>query len=221
MLDPTAQAVELGFAADQRRVAVRPGSPHHTKCYGASDTVLDRLTPQNAACAGLSCVRNDIDVIVTGGWHPPCMTVRSLHLVDLENLAGDPRASERDALAAYVDYLRAADWRADDVVYLAVNPGLAERIGWASVVPCRLHCARGTDGADLALLAHAAPEFVARRFERLVVGSGDHIFVPRAMAARDLGVEVTVVSRPASLSHEWHRAGFTVRELPSRDLVAA
>ena len=34
------------------------------------------------------------------------MTVRTLHLVDLENLAGDPRASERDALAAYIDYLR-------------------------------------------------------------------------------------------------------------------
>ena len=145
------------------------------------------------------------------------MTVRTLHLVDLENLAGDPRASERDALAAYVDYLRAADWRAGDVVYLAMNPGLAKRIGWASVVPCRLHCACGTDGADLALLAHAAPEFVARRFERLVVGSGDHIFVPAPGPPRSRG-RGQVVSRPASLSHEWHRAGFTICELTSRTL---
>ena len=67
------------------------------------------------------------------------MTVRSLHLVDLENLAGDPRASERDALAAYVDYLAADCARRRRLP--AMNPGLANH-GWAW--SCRaVHCARG------------------------------------------------------------------------------
>jgi hypothetical protein len=143
------------------------------------------------------------------------MKTRALHLIDLENLAGGPHASAKDALRTYVDYLRLADWHEGDVVYVATNPSLAKHIAWDIVVPCRMHCARGHDGADLALLAHAAPEFVARRFTRLVIGSGDHIFVPRAQAARDLDVDVTVVARPEALSGEWRRKYFTVRELAS------
>jgi hypothetical protein len=144
-----------------------------------------------------------------------------LHLVDLENLAGSPQATARQALSAYIGYLRAAEWRAGDVVYLAMNPGLAKQIAWDSAVPCRLHCARGADGADLALLANAAPEFVARRFGRLVIGSGDHIFVPRASAARELGVDVLVVARSEAVSHEWRREGFVVRNLVTAQVPAA
>jgi hypothetical protein len=67
-------------------------------------------------------------------------------------------------------------------------------------VDASVHTATGPDGADLVLLAHAAPEFVARRAARLVVGSGDGIFAARAARVQALGVGVEIVSRPASLS---------------------
>ena len=39
-----------------------------------------------------------------------------------------------------------------------------------------MHAVHGRDGADTMLLAQMPPELVAKRFARLVVGSGDGIF---------------------------------------------
>ena len=66
------------------------------------------------------------------------------------------------------------------------------------------------DGADLALLAHAAPEFVGRRAGRLVIGSGDHALIPRALAARALGVGVLVIARSRCVCSGWYAHGFPV-----------
>lgn len=120
---------------------------------------------------------------------------RSLHLVDLENLVGDPHAPAplvQDTLACY---LTAAGWRAGDQVIVASNPELIGKVVFDLPVPCNVHTARGTDGADMMLLSLAPPELVASRYARLVIGSGDHIFSERAQAARDLGAQVLVVAR--------------------------
>ena len=127
---------------------------------------------------------------------------RALHLVDLENLAGDPRASAVTALATFGEYLKLAEWRPGDHVIVASNPHLVAKIAFDAPVPWSLHAAFGEDGADTMLLSHAPPEWVARRFGRLVVGSGDHIFAPRAAHARALGVEVLVVARADGCSHQ-------------------
>jgi hypothetical protein len=50
------------------------------------------------------------------------------------------------------------------------------------------------------LLSLAPPELVARCYDRLVIGSGDHIFAARAHTARDLGVEILVVARAGGCS---------------------
>jgi hypothetical protein len=120
---------------------------------------------------------------------------RSLHLVDLENLVGDPRADARVVLDTFTRYLAVAGWRPGDQVIVASNPGLIRKVMFDLPVPCNLHTACGRDGADLMLLAQAPPELVARRYARLVIGSGDHIFAARAHAARRLGVSVLVVAR--------------------------
>ena len=121
---------------------------------------------------------------------------RSLHLVDLENLVGDPRAvAPRVVLDTFTQYLSVAGWQAGDHVIVASNPGLIRKVMFDLPVPHNLHTARGPDGADLMLLAHAPPELVARCYSRLVIGSGDHIFAARAHAARRLGVQVLVVAR--------------------------
>ncbi|MBV8952321.1 MAG: hypothetical protein JOZ99_15715 [Actinobacteria bacterium] len=145
---------------------------------------------------------------------------RTLHLVDLENLIGDARAASSTALQVFERYLALAEWRDGDLVYVATNPALASRIVWDLRVPCHRATACGPDGADRALLNVVSPDFVARRVERLVIGSGDHIFIQRALQVRELGTGVAVVSRPASLHSGWRAHGFPVIQLGGHDDVA-
>ncbi len=146
---------------------------------------------------------------------------RTLHLVDLENLVGDPFAEVDEVQRALAEYLEVSGWQPGDLVSVAVNPGLASRLLWDLDIECTVHTAGGEDGADLALLTHAAPEFVERRAGRLVIGSGDHIFLQRALAVRNRGVGVLVVARPGTVCSGWRAHGFPVMHLGSMARVAA
>jgi hypothetical protein len=140
-------------------------------------------------------------------------TTRTLHLVDLENLVGDPYADGASAIDALERYLEASRWEPGDVVHIAVNPRLALEIGWRLPIRCSLRTASGPDAVDLRLQACADPEFVARRFGRLVIGSGDHGFIANACAARRTGVGVLVVARPDALAGGWRAHGFPIAPL--------
>src|SRR5687767_165304 len=96
---------------------------------------------------------------------------RTLHLIDIENLLGAGTFHGADVERVLDSYLATARWRTGDLVQIAANPGLIREFAWNLPIDCNVHAARGADGADLALLAHAAPEFVARRAGRLVIGS--------------------------------------------------
>jgi hypothetical protein len=71
------------------------------------------------------------------------------------------------------------------------------------------------------LLSLAPIELAAKRYARLVIGSGDGIFAARAAAVRERGVAVDVVARAAGCSRRLHQFGCTY--LPSRttDIVLA
>jgi len=143
---------------------------------------------------------------------------RSLHLVDVDNLLGDPRqatpASVAATLAAYRQAVRVAPV---DLVIVATNPGLALDVGLAWHGPL-LRAARGPDGADLALLADLGDLMAAgafpRRFSRVVIGGGDHIYEPAARRLTAAGTQVVVVSRPGALAR-------CLRESASRVLTLA
>lgn len=147
--------------------------------------------------------------------HPATLppTQRTLHLIDLENLAGDPYAAEPVVRAVLDAYLEAARWQRGDIVFIAANRWLIMQCCWTLPVDASVRTASGPDGADNALLAAAPPEWVARRFGRLVVGSGDGIFAARAAQIRDLGVAVEVVSRSSALSGALRRLGGPVHLL--------
>ncbi|MGH9229073.1 MAG: hypothetical protein ACRD07_10185 [Acidimicrobiales bacterium] len=129
---------------------------------------------------------------------------RTLHLVDVDNLLGDPRQATRASvgatLAAYRHAVRVAP---ADLVVVATNPGLALEVGLAWPGPL-LRAARGPDGADLALLADLADHLAAgafpQRFSRVVIGGGDHIYEPAARRLTAAGARVVVVSRPGALA---------------------
>lgn len=124
---------------------------------------------------------------------------RRLHLVDIENLAGDslPSLSQiREALGLYTDRLA---FGAMDQVEVASShlTLLNAALGW----PHAHYRARsGPDGADLALLDVLWHENVAQRFTHVAIGSGDHLFADAAAHLAAQGVWVTVVSRRRNLS---------------------
>ena len=144
----------------------------------------------------------------------------TLHLVDLENLLGDPRAEADVALATFSAYLDVAGWQADDHVILATNPWLMTKIAFDLPVPASRHAVHGRDGADTMLLSLAPTELVVKRYGRLVIGSGDGIFTNRARAVHDGGIPVDVVARPDGCSSRLHRFGCRYLQ-PSTDVVLA
>lgn len=126
---------------------------------------------------------------------------RTLHLLDLENLAGDPRPGPSRALALVPTYLHLARWRPGDPVVVATNGWLLRQIAFDLPAGWQLRAANGPDGADRALLEVAPPDLVAARYHRLVVGSGDGIFSDLIARVGDRGVETGVVSIRRQLSN--------------------
>lgn len=125
---------------------------------------------------------------------------RALHLVDIENLIGAPRGPRWGAADALARYLVTSGWVPGDHVVVAGPPALILQLGTEAKIPCRSVVAAGPNAADLALIAAADPTFVARRFGRVVLGSGDGIFARLVSELTAAGVDVTVVGRGGSVS---------------------
>jgi len=125
--------------------------------------------------------------------------VRRLHLVDIENLVGDPLPSLNQVREAHSRYTACLAVGAMDQVEVAcshltlVNAAL----GWPHA---HYRVRSGPDGADQALLDVLRHENVAGRFTHVAIGSGDHLFAEEAAHLAAYGVRVTVVSRQRSLS---------------------
>ena len=124
---------------------------------------------------------------------------RRLHLVDIENLAGDSLPSlgqVRKAQGLYAGCLAFGDMDQVEVGSSHLTL-LNAALGWPYA---HYRVRSGPDGADLALLEVLRHENVARRFTHVAIGSGDHLFAEAAADLADQGVWVTVVSRRRCLS---------------------
>lgn len=139
---------------------------------------------------------------------------RSLHLLDVENLMGGPKRGVRALEYASDAYRGTGLVACGDHIIMAANPRLildAARL-WPGA---RSLLGRGPDGADRALIKAASNvAWVARRFDRIVIGSGDGIFSRLAMKFRALGIEVGVVSRAGSLAYVLRRQASFVLHIP-------
>ena len=141
---------------------------------------------------------------------------RRLHLVDIENLAGDPRPSISQVCQALGRYTGCLAFGAMDQVEVASShlTLLNAALGWPHA---HYRVRSGPDGADLALLDVLRHENVATRFTHVAIGSGDHLFAGEAARLAAQGVWVTVVSRRRSLSR---RLALAAREVIFLDTVA-
>ena len=149
-------------------------------------------------------------------WFP----ARTLHLVDIENLAGAALPSRDQVTEVQGLYVARLTVGADDQVVMATShlAFMNAALGWPSA---RYRVRSGPNGADLELLDVLQNEDVAARFTHVVIGSGDGMFSQAAanLAARD--VWVTVVSRRDSLSGNLARSAVDVIYLDAPRAVAA
>jgi hypothetical protein len=124
---------------------------------------------------------------------------RTLHLVDIENLAAAslPSLAEvREAQGLYAERLAFASLDQVEVASSHLTL-LNAALGWPHA---HYRVRSGPNGADLALLDVLRNENVSARFTHVAIGSGDGLFAEEAARLGAVGVRVTVVSRRRSLS---------------------
>ena len=126
---------------------------------------------------------------------------RTLHVVDIENLAGAAIPSLGQVTEIQGLYLAHLAFGADDQVVMAANhlALLNAALGWPHA---RYRVRSGKDGADLELIDVLEHENVAARFSHVVIGSGDGGFSQSAASLAARGIRITVVSRWGSLAYE-------------------
>jgi len=137
---------------------------------------------------------------------------RAVHLVDIENLLGSSDITPGAVRRVRGQYDIVAGVTVTDHLIIATGPTAAPAawFGWGSA---RRLLGRGIDGADRALLAVIEAERLAARFSRVVIASGDGIFAEASAALQAGGCQVTVVTRPGSLSTRLRLAVRDVRYL--------
>lgn len=189
------------------RVARRGSPGTHLRCRAG---VLPPPAPEPWARA-----RTTTGATSSRGRSPePCARARTLHLVDIENLAGGPRRAAQCFGRALREFEEAAEVAEEDQVVMAADVNLWKRTAF-DVERGRYLVGFGRDGADRVLLQEARVDWVVERFERLVVGSGDHAFAPLARQVRRRGLEVVVVARSGSLAGALRWEATRVELLPA------
>src|SRR5262245_34751559 len=145
---------------------------------------------------------------------------RTLHVVDIENLAGAAIPSLAQVTEVQGLYLAHLAFGADDQIVMAANhlALLNAALGWPHA---RYRVRSGPHGADLELLDVLLHENVAARFTNVVIGSGDGLFGQAAASLVSRGVWVTVASRRESLSSGLARAATDVVYLDVPRIAAA
>lgn len=139
---------------------------------------------------------------------------RALHLVDVENLMGGPEAGIVALHEALDNYRAAAHFLDGDHAIIGSNPslGVQAKAAWPGA---RLVVKPGTDGADIALLEQVKDvDFIAARYDRIMIGSGDGVFEPMVRVFRSLGLPVGVVSRMRSLSADLRTSATYIQTIP-------
>ncbi|MCK5929055.1 MAG: NYN domain-containing protein [Nocardioides sp.] len=122
---------------------------------------------------------------------------RSYVLVDLENVTFGGRVSRTQLRALWHEFASVAlEDSAEAHIVVGTSRRTAQR--YAGALPARdvkwVIGPDAPDGADHALLSAIDLRRVARRYDELVIASGDHIFSDLARAARHHGLSVRAIT---------------------------
>lgn len=120
---------------------------------------------------------------------------RKLFVVDIENMVGTSQPTISEVCKARTRIKNAVTHEVGDHVIIGSSGGNAEaaNFGWAGSAQ---HVIRnGKDGADLALLECISDaQWIAARYDTVVIASGDHIFAFAVAALKAAGCEVLVIA---------------------------
>lgn len=119
----------------------------------------------------------------------------TLVLVDIENMVGDPGASEEEYRTVFTFLRQFAITLCPQTRTIMASSHYAAASAWfaAEGSPVQRLMRSGPNGADLALLEAAPTAEIAARYQQVILCSGDHIFTPYVEELRALGVAVTLV----------------------------
>lgn len=154
---------------------------------------------------------------------PTGPTNRPLHILDIDNVLGDPMATDtrfiNECLSNYRDL---TGYRSGDHVVVGTGCNalhvFAVQSCWSAVQYVRRP---GPDGADFALIEQALIAVERGRYSHFVLGSGDGRFAELVDVMTNRGYPVFVASRPSALSWQLRqRAGHNVILLPESDQYA-
>jgi hypothetical protein len=142
---------------------------------------------------------------------------RTVHLIDIENLAGNPIPDLIDVLLVRYRYHKRVGFSANDQAIVSCNH-LAFRYAGFNWPGVRYLVRSGENGADLELLDVIRYERVAERFSHVVIASGDGIFAAEAAELVAMGCHLTVASRRNALSRRLRLTAHQIIYLDPPDL---
>lgn len=135
---------------------------------------------------------------------------RTLYLIDIENMVGRSSFNLSD-VAKMQDRIQAAiaAGEGDHVIIASSHHnGAAMMFGWSGSAERKM--LSGQDGADQALLACVGDvDWIARRYGRVVIASGDHAFAFTLSALKSAGVDTILLPPDVGCSRALRRAAGT------------
>lgn len=140
---------------------------------------------------------------------------RSQHLIDVENLYGEHHEALYEPEFGEL-YTAVVGRGPNDLI--TVGADRSHALDAALAFPgCRRVMGSGPNGADLALIDSIDWPSLQRGCDRLVIASGDGVFVEVAEIGRRHGLGIVVVSREKGLSRRLRAQADEVIEFPEFD----
>ena len=124
------------------------------------------------------------------------LPTRALHLIDIENLSQTMILTEELVTEVKHEYFLATRPNPEDIFVVGVSHFnlAAASFGWGSGTAQYL-VRSGDDGADLALLELLSTPSTLKRFNKVVIASGDGIFFQSSQMLAKRGIETSYVAR--------------------------
>jgi uncharacterized LabA/DUF88 family protein len=136
---------------------------------------------------------------------------RVLHLLDVENLCATGRPTRVEAVEAVNCYVAASGFIPGHFGFASASQYLLAELAYDLPLGLRwVPGGLGSDAADRALVSAVDAGFLARRIDRLVIGSGDHAFCDLAAGFATSGGVVQVVAREHSIAAALQRVASAV-----------
>ena len=145
---------------------------------------------------------------------------RPLHILDIDNLLGDPTATDTHVINDCLGQYRAlTGYQKGDHVVVGTGCNALHVYAVQSCWPAVQYVRQsGPDGADFALIEQASIALERGRYSHFILGSGDGRFADLYDEMTARGYPVFVASRPSALSWKLRqRAGRNLIYLPENE----